>query len=74
VVLLLKDSLIVAELCVFDAGVMPAIAALVHAKVAPVVALVAVKLNRLPPHRPAVAGILFSFGVGLIKAFIVSLF
>jgi len=73
-VLLLKDSLIVAELCVFDAGVMPAIAALVHAKVAPVVALVAVKLNGLPPHRPAVAGILFSFGVGLIKALIVSLF
>jgi hypothetical protein len=74
VVLLFKDSLIVAELCAFDAGVIPAIDALVHAKVAPVVALVAVKVNALPPHRPAVAGMLLSFGVGLTKAFIVSLF
>jgi hypothetical protein len=54
--------------------VIPAIDALVHAKVAPVVALVAVKVNALPPHRPAVAGMLLSFGVGLINAFIVSLF
>ncbi len=41
VVLLFNDSLIVAELCALDAGVIPVIAALVHAKVAPVVALVA---------------------------------
>ena len=72
--LLLKDSLIVAELCACVAGVIPAIEALDHAKVALVVALVAVKLNGLPPHRPAVAGILSILGVGLIKALIVSLF
>ena len=50
------------------------IAALDHAKLAPVVALVAVKINAKPPHRPAVVGILLSLGVGLTKAFIVSLF
>jgi hypothetical protein len=55
-------------------GVIPVIAALDHAKLAPVVALVAVKLNAKPPHRPEVAGILLSFGVGFTKAFIVSLF
>jgi hypothetical protein len=55
-------------------GVIPVIAALDQAKLAPVVALVAVKLNAKPPHRPAVVGILLSFGVGLTKAFIVSLF
>ena len=64
----------VAELCAFVDGVIPVIAALDHAKLAPVVALVAVKLNAKPPHRPEVVGILFNFGVGLIKAFIVSLF
>ena len=72
--LLFSVSLIVAELCALDAGVIPVKAALDHAKLAPVVALVAVKLNAKPPHRPAVVGILFSFGVGLTKAFIVSLF
>ena len=40
--LLFNVSLIVAELCALDAGVIPAIEALVHAKVAPIVALVAV--------------------------------
>jgi hypothetical protein len=73
-VLLFNVSLIVAELCAFVGGVIPVIAALVHAKLAPVVALVAVKLKALPPHRPAVVGILLSFGVGLINAFMVSLF
>jgi len=55
-------------------GVIPVKAALDQAKLAPVVALVAVKLNAKPPHRPAVVGILLSLGVGLTKAFIVSLF
>jgi type III secretory pathway component EscS len=73
-VLLFNVSLIVAELCALVAGVIPAITALVHAKVALEVELVAVKVNGLPPHRPAVAGMLLSFGVGLIKAFMVSLF
>ena len=72
--LLFNVSLIVAELCEFVDGVIPVIAALDQAKLAPVVALVAVKLNAKPPHRPEMVGILFSFGVGLIKAFIVSLF
>ena len=72
--LLFNVSLIVGELCAFVGGVIPVIAALVHAKLAPVVALVAVKLNAKPPHRPAVVGILLSFGVGFTKAFIVSLF
>jgi hypothetical protein len=53
-VLLFNVSLIVAELCAFVGGVIPVIAALDHAKLAPVVALVAVKLNAKPPHRPAV--------------------
>ena len=55
-------------------GVIPVIAALDQAKLAPIVALVAVKLNAKPPHRPTVVGILFNFGVGFTKAFIVSLF
>ncbi len=64
----------VAELCALVAGVIPAIAALDQAKVALEVELVAVKLNGKPPHLPAVVGMLLSFGVGLIKAFMVSLF
>ncbi len=40
--LLFNVSLIVAELCAFVGGVIPVIAALDHAKLAPVVALVAV--------------------------------
>ena len=72
--LLFNVSLIVAVLCAFDTGIIPAIAALLQAKLAPVVALVAVKLNGKPPHRPAVVGMLLSFGVGFTKAFMVSLF